>query len=166
MAIKFFNKTEVKTLLWIFGFLILISIPNFRLSIKRAHDAQRRDALGKITTFLSEFKNTNSGYPLSDSDGKMIGCDPKTIDKVAVYSVCKWEFEFAEEFRYISNGNYYQILGFLEVTEAGSEYDPQVVARNIKCGDKICNTGRASFRTPLDISIDEYQNKIDEQNKK
>lgn len=171
---KKFTKNELISILWIFLFLLVISVPNFNLSIKRARDSQRRDALGKITDFLKDFHDRNSGYPLATDDGRIIGCNEQTIDEIVTYSPCEWDKDFPPDpqkekgitFRYSSNGSLYQILGYLEVTDAGSEYQKVIANRKIMCGSKICNTGRASFRTPLDISVEEYQNKLDCENGK
>ena len=57
---------------------------------------------------------------------------------------------------YISDGLRYQIYGSLEDTSQ-DEYDKKIVARGISCGKRICNFGRGYGRTPLNISIEEYE---------
>lgn len=172
--IRKFTKDEIRSVVAIFVFLIIICVPNFSLSIKRSRDTQRQDALGNITDFLKDFRDQNSYYPLASEDGRIVACNPQTEGESTVYFPCEWGKDFAADpqadkgitFKYFSNGTYYQILGYLEVTDGGSEYQKDIYDRQIKCGSKICNTGRASFRTPLDVSIDEYQNKLDMESKK
>lgn len=60
---------------------------------------------------------------------------------------------------YFSNGNRYQIYGSLE-SKAEDEYDEAIIKRNLPCGNAICNFGKAYSNTPLDISIEEYENEI------
>ncbi len=57
---------------------------------------------------------------------------------------------------YISDGSRYQIYGSLEDTTQ-DEYDKKIVARGISCGVRICNFGRSYGRTPLNISIEQYE---------
>jgi hypothetical protein len=61
---------------------------------------------------------------------------------------------------YVSNGKRYQVFASLERTDQ-DEYDPKVLARNINCGVRTCNFGRSYSETPLDISIEEYENEMD-----
>lgn len=60
---------------------------------------------------------------------------------------------------YVSNGKRYQIFGSLE-DNSQAEYDKKIVARNISCGTRICNFGRGYAKTPLNISIEEYENQL------
>lgn len=60
---------------------------------------------------------------------------------------------------YFSNGSRYQIYASLE-NKNWDEYDPKIVARQIMCGTKVCNSGRAFSRTRTDISIDEYEHTL------
>jgi len=60
---------------------------------------------------------------------------------------------------YLSNGNRYQIYGSLESKDE-DEYDEVIIKRGLPCGNKICNFGKAYGKTPLDISIEEYENEI------
>ena len=55
---------------------------------------------------------------------------------------------------YFSDGNRYQIYTSFEITSQ-AEYDPVVVARNINCGNRICNVGRG-VNVPIDRSIEQY----------
>lgn len=55
---------------------------------------------------------------------------------------------------YFSDGSRYQLFGSLEgIDEPG--YDPKLAARNVACGNKSCNIGRAN-NVPLYMTIEEY----------
>jgi len=58
---------------------------------------------------------------------------------------------------YISNGNRFQILAYLEEGSDSDIYDAKLAARAIACGTMTCNVGKAYANTPLDISIEEYE---------
>ncbi len=60
---------------------------------------------------------------------------------------------------YFSNGIRYQLYASLE-SSTWDEYDPKIIARNIMCGEKVCNTGRSFSETPTNISIEEYEIKL------
>lgn len=60
---------------------------------------------------------------------------------------------------YLSNGKRFQILASLEGKDE-DEYEQFIEAREISCGTRLCNFGRSSGTTPLDKSIEEYENKL------
>lgn len=62
---------------------------------------------------------------------------------------------------YLSNSNRFQIYTYLEGASDEDEYREGVVARNLSCGTEICNSGRAFEKTPLDKSIEEYENELE-----
>lgn len=68
-------------------------------------------------------------------------------------------------YTYLSNTNRYQIFASLEGREEEDSYNPKVVTRNISCGDTICNVGKGFMNTPLDKSIEEYENELLQKNK-
>ena len=63
---------------------------------------------------------------------------------------------------YLSNRKRFQILASLE-GDGEDEYDPRIEVRAINCGVRICNFGRSSGTTPLDRSIEKYENELEEQ---
>lgn len=60
---------------------------------------------------------------------------------------------------YISNGEEFQLFTSLE-SQIKNNYDTGLEARNIDCGEAVCNFGKASPHTGLENVIDEYQNDI------
>ena len=61
---------------------------------------------------------------------------------------------------YISNGNRFQILAHLEEESDSDIYDAKLAARAIACGSMTCNVGKAYANTPLDTSIEEYEQSL------
>lgn len=61
---------------------------------------------------------------------------------------------------YFSDENRFQIYGYLEGQEDEIGYDKAIVARGLACGNKICNFGKAYAQTPLDKSLEEYENEL------
>jgi hypothetical protein len=63
-------------------------------------------------------------------------------------------------YRFISNGDFYQIYTHLEGGSSEAEYNEGIVSRNLMCGFRICSFGISNGNTPLDKSIEEYQNEL------
>lgn len=61
---------------------------------------------------------------------------------------------------YISNLNRFQIYSYLEGEKGEQGYNQGIVDRTIYCGNKICSFGRASGITPLEKSLEEYENEL------
>lgn len=66
-------------------------------------------------------------------------------------------------FRYISTGTHFQLFVYLEGEEDDEQFQKEVQDRNLMCGLHVCNFGYASERTPLDKSLEEYENELREQ---
>ncbi len=145
---QIFSETEKKIVLGILVVVAIFSVFNFSIALRRGRDNERQNDLGDIAKALDVYKSKNSAYPSSLSELTLAPKDPGTGNG---YS-----------YLYISNGKHYQIFASLEGGTDEDQYNPIVVARNLKCGDKICNFGRASGNTPLDITIEEYENKLKE----
>lgn len=56
---------------------------------------------------------------------------------------------------YFTDGARFQIYAYMEGSSDEADYDPTIVARNLKCGVNVCNVGR-SYNVPVNISIEEY----------
>lgn len=177
---KFFSKSEFKVILIIFAGLVIISLPNFIVSLRRARDAQRKADIGSIQDALFRYQADFGTFPLS-VDGKIAACEPVSYVEVSgiktpVFSACDWgESSLADlsdssyppylklipggSYYYFSNGSRFQIYGSLE-GKSEDEYDESIIKRGILCGLKICNFGKSSGKTPLDRSIEVYESEI------
>jgi len=160
----------VITLIVVVAFTVL----NLRISLRRSRDVQRKQDVRNITDLLNNFREEHAYFPLSD-EGKIVGCDTGLVDKFdyPIFRSCEWGNDnfvgspLPEDpqggrgvrYYYLSSGAYYQVYASLEGS-LEAEYDPKIVARNILCGNKICNFGLAWRETPLDKSIDEYENEL------
>jgi hypothetical protein len=61
---------------------------------------------------------------------------------------------------YLSDTNFYQVYIYLEGEKEENEYNEGVVKRNLLCGTKICNAGKAYTGVPLDRSLEEYEQEL------
>lgn len=166
-----FSKSEIISLFVIFLILIAISIPNFVVSLRRARDQVRKDDLGGLVPALGLYHEDFGIFPLSSSDGRIVACK-KSGNLVVNYIPCNWgvdafdaympllprdpDYQKGAGYRYISDGSRFQIYVSLENND-DPEYDPKIIARNLMCGNLICNAGRGYGRTPTNISLEEYE---------
>lgn len=60
-------------------------------------------------------------------------------------------------YRYESNFTRYQIFAHLEGKDSEDEYAPEIEDRGLGCGIVKCNFGKAYGKTPLDMSIEDYE---------
>lgn len=188
---KFFTKEETLVVSAVLALIITVSIPNFAVSIRRARDAQRKNDVGVLANALAKFRDDFGSFPLSSPNGEVMACNPR-ISQVGkkvevIFDACSWgkdalkdpfdpsypaytpvlpidpKDEGGIKYFYISNGKRFQLLAHLEGSDE-AEYDPKILARNVSCGSKICSFGRASGSTPLDKSIEEYENELLDKN--
>ena len=152
---KIFNKEETKVVGGVLLVILLLSLFNFRIAERRARDNQRRNDLGDLSTGLNRYNAKNGVYPnsLADLKGYMdvISMDPQGRSGAT--------------YLYLSDGAHFQVFASLESKdEAG--FDAKIEARNLKCGNKICNLGKSDGKTPLEKSLEEYENELGRANKK
>jgi len=178
---KPFTKEELWMLAVIFLVLIGITVPNFAVSIKRGRDTTRKNDFGSMVNLLNGYQAVNGTFPLSSSDGRIMAClalgeepelDPEG-KSIINFVPCEWgsqtpylgalpddpQTRLGLKYFYVSNGSRYQIYAALE-DKNQDEYDEKIVKRNISCGVKVCNYGRSYSTTPLDKSLEEYENEI------
>ncbi len=183
------QKKEAIFLVLAFIFVISYTLVNLQTSYHKARDAQRKSDIRTIYDGLMNYQNDFARLPFSIY-GQIAACDPEAIEEnVIVYGPCAWgEDSLADAldpdyppyiknlpmdpkskegrtYLYFSDGKHFQVYAALE-SEDEDEYDPSVVDRNLDCGGVICNFGRSDGKTPLDKSIEAYNNELDAQNKK
>jgi type II secretory pathway pseudopilin PulG len=61
---------------------------------------------------------------------------------------------------YLSDINRYQLYAYLEGGSGEIGFRDGIVARDLNCGSNICNFGKGFGDTPLEKSIEEYENEI------
>lgn len=66
---------------------------------------------------------------------------------------------------YFSSGSHFQLYASLE-GEDEEEFQSVIAERNLACGVRVCNFGRASGVMPLDKSIEEYENESLQKNER
>lgn len=183
---KWFTKPELISLFVIFLILVGVSWPNFSLSLRRARDQIRRDDIGNIQGAIDAYYSDYGIYPSSTIDGKMVVCQasgPEGLRPGGDNLIpCKWgqdkwinltpgvnkeymrvlpgdpDYDKGVSYVYFSDGSRYQLFGAMEGVDEPS-YDIKLAERNINCGSRICNIGRAN-NVPLYITIEEYNLQI------
>lgn len=182
-----FSKNELLAIVIILAAITAASLSNFRISLRRARDTQRKNDIGTLTDALVRYGGDFGSFPISQ-DGKIVACrGPETkIDKkgrITNLVACEWgkdsladisnppypayistlpadpETEKGPRYIYFSNGRRFQFYASLEGADE-AEYDGKILARKISCGSRICNFGLAYGNTPLDKSIEEYENEL------
>lgn len=179
-----FNNNEIFALSGIICLIFVVTFLNLQVSLKRSRDAQRKADLRDISNALNKYQSDFNIFPLS-TEGKIAACvnGPITDPTNIVFSACQWGWDALKDvtdasyppylaripvdphnqkgtqYFYISNGNRYQIFASLESSNE-PEWSEEIVKRNLKCGNKICNFGIAFGSTPLDKTIEEYENEL------
>lgn len=78
--LKPFTKKEKKTVAWIIGIVVLISLFNFKGALRKARDYQRKYDLNRIVDALEIYKQEFGFYPPSNEDGKIVGCKKQGVE--------------------------------------------------------------------------------------
>lgn len=180
-----FTRKEITGLSVIMVVLLFFMLFNFSISERKARDSQRKQDVRDIANALEAYRDDFGSFPASDN-GKIVGCDTGKKDNLGmpILRACNWGEDFfgnsvdtkvrkyleripvdprnsqGMSYYYLSDGRFFQLFASLE-GEDEAEYDRVIIARNLVCGNKICNFGLASSHTPLDKSIEEYENEID-----
>jgi type II secretory pathway pseudopilin PulG len=193
---KFFTKKETLVISGILFLVLIASLFNFRISLRRARDAQRKVDLGVLLNALAAYQSDFGFYPPS-LDGKIIACKKEgsedlinsemifegEVDLFDVFGPCEWgedelrdifdpdypsyltslpqdpQADLGVSYYYVSSQNRFQIYAALEGKDEDAFQD-EIAKRELPCGTRICNFGRASGSTPLEKSIEEYENEL------
>ncbi len=183
-----FSAAEMRGAVVIFILLFLAILINMNGALRKSRDAQRRSDIQSIADSLVAFHEDFGFFPQA-YEGKIVACDGKLNDTgVPVFSPCDWLYDSLRDsfdlsyppymeriptdpqhndgarYYYISNGSRFQIYGAYE-SDSEPEYKAAVVARNLPCGDQICNFGRAYSTTPVDRSIEEFESDVNAKRK-
>lgn len=153
-----FTQQEIKVTAIIFFILILISTPNFISSMRRSRNQIRRDDLGSMQRMIDSYYAKYKVFPTSTADGKILACGgPCEYGQDQFYNIGRIpgdpQSAKGVSYVYFSGIDMYQIFIYQE-GENEIEYSPLIEARGVKCGTKICNTGR-SYNCAVDKSIEE-----------
>lgn len=185
---KFFTKKESAAVIIILLLIILVSFTNLKESLRRARDLQRKNDISELTDILARYGGDFGSFPLSDGEGRIVACkgaDTKVDVKGRITGLtpCNWGKDALVDvsdptyppykdrlpldpdeargvkYYYASNGKRFQLLASLEGTDE-AEYDEKILARGLPCGSRVCNFGLAYGATPLDKSVEEYENEL------
>ena len=186
---KFFTKEEIKKVGLILGVLLAISFLNFRGSLTKARNAQRNADLTFIREKLEAYQSEVGHFPPAGRDGTILACKSEItvvnleFKRLENPAPCKWgedglvnffsdtpktiverlpvdpQNDDGVHYIYKSSLSRFQIYASLE-GKGEAEYNKKVEAFKIKCGTRICNFGKAFSDTPLDKTIQEYENEL------
>lgn len=62
---------------------------------------------------------------------------------------------------YLSDTKRFQLYSYLEGGKEEDSFSSGIAARNLACGNKICSFGKSYADTPLDRSIEEYEQELE-----
>ncbi len=185
-----FKKKEILVLIAIVGILLLATYANLVTALRRRRDAQRRADLGAIADALFRYQEDFGFFPSSSSKGEIMACQPgvdslevvKNEEGQPIFGPCRWGWDGLKDiydpsfppylprlptdpkhsdgvrYFYISTGSHYQLYAALEGSEEG--YEEGILKRGLACGTRICNFGVTHGQTPLDKSLEEYENEL------
>lgn len=75
------TKKEKKTIAWVFGIVVLVSLFNFKGALRKARDYQRKYDINRIVDALEIYKEEFGFYPPSSEDGKILGCKKQGVNE-------------------------------------------------------------------------------------
>lgn len=182
-----FSKQELMAVTAILTVIGIATSANLSVALRRERDSQRKSDLWAIYDGLVSYQTATASFPQS-FEGKIVACFGG-VDELGIPQAvaCDWHRDALKNiftgdvymenlptdphhnegarYYYISNGRYFQIYAALEGSDE-DEYNESIVARNIMCGNRVCNFGRGFMQTPLDKSIEEYENELRIKNQK
>ncbi|KKR30710.1 MAG: hypothetical protein UT61_C0003G0038 [Candidatus Woesebacteria bacterium GW2011_GWA1_39_8] len=172
---KPFSKQELIGVTLIFIVVFGLTFIGLQASIRRSRDVQRKADLGAISDALHKFQEEFGFFPPSDGR-KIRACKGNNFNEILTeikdtetpyLAVIPSDPKTNEGFSYVyfSSANRFQLYAFLEGGVDEDEYNSGVFNRNLPCGVGICSFGKSSGETPLDISIEEYEQQLLEKSK-
>lgn len=179
-----FNRNESIAV----GFILLVLgtaiYSNLQVALRRSRDAQRKADVRAVSDALAKFQHDFAYFPISEN-GKIVACGGEQKDEKGfpILTACEWGWDSLRDvadsdypayltripsdpkhgdgrrYYYLSNQKRFQIFASLEGLDE-QEADPKIAARNLPCGNKICNFGLGYSETPTDITIEEYEKQL------
>ncbi|MBI2268472.1 MAG: hypothetical protein HYU80_03470 [Candidatus Blackburnbacteria bacterium] len=173
-----FTKNEILMVGLILTIIWGLALFNFRTSLVRARDVQRKNDLKHIATALNMYLNDFASYPPA-RDGKIFACGE--IEKP---SPCEWGKDGIRDitdssyppyidripedplapgkkysYLYVTDGKNFQLFAHLENSK-DDEYKEGVARRKLACGSQICNFGVASGDTPVEKELEAIEKDV------
>ena len=86
---NFLTRKEIVGITLILTFIFALSSYNFKLSLRRSRDIQRRDDLTALAQGLESFYDDDDFgfYPPSSPDGKILACIPAGVDPETIKEI-------------------------------------------------------------------------------
>ncbi|QQS39539.1 hypothetical protein IPM62_02920 [Candidatus Woesebacteria bacterium] len=80
---KPFSRQEGVVVTIILALILTASLYNFRISLRRTRDSQRRSDTNSVVSALTYYKDETGRAPLSTADGRIIACEPENHAELA-----------------------------------------------------------------------------------
>jgi hypothetical protein len=174
------------------GLVILViagaTIVNLKISERRSRDAQRKSDIRSVSDALLEYNNDFAFYPLSEN-GNIVACNCQINKELKIFEFqsCKWgesglydpsdpnypayikalpldpHSKDGVGYYYISNGRHFQLYASLEGRDE-AEFDEKIEKLNYSCGNKICNFGLSDSKTPVNKTLEQYEEELKNKN--
>lgn len=74
IKLKGFKKEEKKIVVYVFLFVIVLSLLNFRIALRKARDFQRKADINRVVNALEVYHDEFAFFPPSSEDGKIVAC--------------------------------------------------------------------------------------------
>lgn len=161
------TKNEFVVVMGILLAIGLLAAFNFRSSIVKARDVQRKNDLKHVASALNDYFKDVGAYPES-RDGKIMACNPVLREDGLGYNFepCEWGKDKIVnplpidplsaqgfDYTYISDTRNFQLYAGLERTR-DVEYNESIVRRDLRCGPAVCNFGvPSSHKVELDKEL-------------
>lgn len=189
-----FSKKDFFVVLTILVLLVSSIWLNLQVSLRKGRDIQRKNDIRGIHDALHAFQADFGFFPPSDDQGRIMACI-SDVNNVAtdqfgnvIYESCEWGKDSLKDvfdpsyppylgtipndpraaegrtYYYEASDSRFQIYGALEGSDE-PEFDESIVNRSLSCGNETCNFGRANLDTPLDKSVEAYENELRERYK-
>jgi len=86
---NFFSRKEIVGICLILTFIFALSFYNYKISLRRSRDIQRRDDLTALAQGLEIFYDDDDFgiYPPSSADGKIVACIPQGVDPETIKEI-------------------------------------------------------------------------------
>lgn len=193
-----FTRSETIGTSLILLIIVLLTLSNLRVSLRRARDSQRKADINAIVDALDKYQKDFGFFPPSTEDGKIKACKsddfgpiPESVPEgdrksyfLSMLRGCDWGKDGLKDinddsyppylaiipsdpkagqgysYLYISDMDRFQLFAYLEGRKSEVGFRQGIVDRNLNCGINICNYGKAYGDTPLEKSIQEYENEL------
>jgi type IV pilus assembly protein PilA len=162
-----FTLMELLIVIAILGILVAVGVVSFGASQRKSRDIDRKNDLRQVSLALESYYNDFGHYPLSTTDGNIIGCEIDALEDCVwgepwrntstvpetIYMLTLPSDPAGRVYYYVSdiNGSYYKLYAHLENDQDEGAGVNQAGYEDTDCGGgELCTYGIASTNIPLE----------------